>query len=76
MSQPRIKISKRTKQVLEEVAPGRYHLESGSRHIRVFIDNAFVAILPRIIRGDGRDSGRGEINAIAAIRRAAKEVRA
>lgn len=65
-----MKIPKRTQELLDEV--GNYHLARGKRHIRIFVNGMFCGILPNVTRGDGNSVGRGELNTLAQIRRAAR----
>lgn len=69
-----MKISKRTMEALRTA--GNYRLEPRKRHIRVFVGDMMVGIVPGCVRGDGQSAGRAERNVIAQIRRATRMVAA
>jgi hypothetical protein len=46
-----------------------YEIKAGSKHQKIMLDGRFVGILP--LDGFGNESGRGRLNLIAQIRRAA-----
>jgi hypothetical protein len=45
-----------------------YRIDKGTKHLKIFVDNHMVGILP--LNG-GDERGRGQLNIIAQIRRSA-----
>lgn len=68
MSQARLRVPDAIQQALTDTGLP-YRIEQGAKHWKIVVDNRLVGILPL---SGGDDRGRGHLNTVAQIRRAAR----
>jgi hypothetical protein len=69
MSKKRVRIPPAIEQALTDTGLP-YEITPGAKHQKIILAGQFVGILP--LDGYGNDSGRGRLNLISQIRRAAR----